>query len=199
MEIEVDGSVFVFPEGWDVSKYDEWPFYRKRLSRLGGVLKPKGSADGRAPHGCDVVALCKGDQGGELWLIEAKDYTYHGAVPPRDLIRRVCEKVFDTIAGLHAGTYSDHDQREWCRRAVRAGSLRVALHIDVPEAHPGRGKMRRAKAVEDMANIQQGLQRALQHLVNGRVLVVNGREEPPVAPWTAHWTEERRQRHVEGD
>lgn len=198
MEIEVDGSVFEFPDGWDVSKYDEWPYYRTTLSRLNSVLKPKGSADGRALHACDLVALQKVDNGSELWLIEAKDYAYPGAVPPKDLVRRVCEKVFDTLAGLHAGSRADHEQRQWCLRAVRAGDLRVALHIDLPEAHPGRVKLREGKAIADMTNIEQKLDQTLRHVVSGRVLVVNGREDPRRVAWTVRWSQERRQQYVEG-
>ena len=32
-EINVDGLLFVFPEGWEVDKFDEWAFYRNQFSK----------------------------------------------------------------------------------------------------------------------------------------------------------------------
>lgn len=80
-ELDVDGAVFCFPDGWEASKFDEWAYFRSVMSRIVDPL-------GRASHGCDVVALHDGD----LWLIEAKDYSHPDAVPPSDLVAVVCEK-----------------------------------------------------------------------------------------------------------
>ena len=66
-ELDVDGAVFCFPDGWEASKFDEWTYFRSVMSRIVDPL-------GRASHGCDVVALHDGD----LWLIEAKDYSHPG-------------------------------------------------------------------------------------------------------------------------
>jgi len=66
-ELDVDGAVFCFPDDWEASKFDEWAYFRSVMSRIVDPL-------GRASHGCDVVALHDGD----LWLIEAKDYSHPG-------------------------------------------------------------------------------------------------------------------------
>jgi len=66
-ELDVDGAVFCFPDDWEASKFDEWSYFRSVMSRIVDPL-------GRAPHGCDVVVLHDGD----LWLIEAKDYSHPG-------------------------------------------------------------------------------------------------------------------------
>lgn len=70
-ELDVDGAVFCFPDGWEASKFDEWAYFRSVMSRIVDPL-------GRAPHGCDVVALHDGD----LWLIETKGYSHPDAAPP---------------------------------------------------------------------------------------------------------------------
>ena len=133
-ELDVDGAVFCFPDDWEASKFDEWSYFRSVMSRIVDPL-------GRASHGCDVVALHDGD----LWLIEAKDYSHPDAVPPSDLVAVVCEKVVDTLAGLHAGIRDPHPERGICERAVAAARLFVALRIDLPDAQPGRDKMRRGR------------------------------------------------------
>ena len=66
-ELDVDGAIFCFPDDWEASKFDEWSYFRSVMSRIVDPL-------GRASHGCDVVALHDGD----LWLIEAKDYSHPG-------------------------------------------------------------------------------------------------------------------------
>jgi len=87
VECEVDGSFFVFPDGWDVEKLDEWP-EQKKLTRSPFCSK-----------GCDLVAF----RAGELWLIEVKDYTYPGARVPGDLADAVGLKVFHTLAIARGG------------------------------------------------------------------------------------------------
>ena len=53
-ELDVDGAVFCFPDGWEASKFDEWSYFRSVMSRIVDPL-------GRASHECDVVALHDGD------------------------------------------------------------------------------------------------------------------------------------------
>ena len=100
-DLDVDGSVFSFEDGWDVTKYDEWPYFRN-------VLNPIKDPEGGGMRGCDIVAL----HGDDLWLIEAKDYAYKDAKVPHVLVAIVAEKVMDTLAGLHAGTRDEHELRD---------------------------------------------------------------------------------------
>ena len=62
VECEVDGSFFVFPDGWELEKLDEWAEQKRKTQP---PLHSKG---------CDLVAM----KDGVLWLVEAKDYTYAG-------------------------------------------------------------------------------------------------------------------------
>ncbi|WP_147681523.1 hypothetical protein [Actinomyces ruminicola] len=184
VELEVDGVVFSFPDGWEVSKYDAWPYFRNALSKIQDPA-------GKALHGCDVVAL----DGDHLWLIEAKDYAYPEAIAPKDLVAVVAEKVMDTLAGLHAGTRAEHAEREICLKAVKTQRLSVALRIDLPGAQPHARRDRQAAAQQTMANYQQELRKSLRRVVNGKVHVITGREDPSTVAWTVRWGEEGRQDH----
>lgn len=184
VELEADGTVFTFPDGWEVSKYDEWSYFRNALSKIQDPA-------GKALHGCDVVAL----GGDALWLIEAKDYAYPRARVPKNLVAVVAEKVMDTLAGLHAGTRDEHAEREMCCKAVRARKLYVALRIDLPGAQPHARRGRQAAAQQTMANYRQQPDRSLRRVVNGKVHVITGREDPPTVPWTARWSEAGRRAH----
>lgn len=186
-DLDVDGSVFSFEDGWDVTKYDEWSYFRNVLTRL------KDPTD-RGLHGCDIVAL----DGDDLWLIEAKDYSRKDAKAPHVLVALVSEKVMDTLAGLHAGTRDEHDHSQFCRRAVQARRLYVVLRIDLPGAQPHAAKGRQAKAVTAMVDYHQALRKKLRRVVNGRIYVVTGREDSPVVPWKARWGEEARSAHLPG-
>ncbi|WP_146750769.1 hypothetical protein [Actinomyces sp. Z5] len=107
----------------------------------------------------------------------------------------MAEKVMDTLAGLHAGTRDEHAKREICRKAVRARTLYVALRIDLPGAQPHAGRGRQAAAQQTMANYRQKLRRSLRRVVNGKVHVITGREDPSTVAWTVRWSEAGRQDH----
>ena len=62
MDIQVDSLTFSFPDSWEVSKYDEWAFYRNQFSKMWSGIKA-----------VDLIAI----QGQVVWLIEAKDYRQH--------------------------------------------------------------------------------------------------------------------------
>ncbi|SDM30943.1 hypothetical protein [Actinomyces ruminicola] len=114
---------------------------------------------------------------------------------PEDLVAVVIEKVMDTLAGLHAGTRNKHTERETCRKAVKAQQLHVVLRIDLPGAQPHASRGQRAAAQQAMANYRQAFRRFLRRVVNGKVRVITGREDPPTVPWSVRWSEEGRQAH----
>lgn len=172
-ELNVDGGVFLFSEDWSVSKYDEWSYFRSVLSR---IIDPRG----RAMHGCDVLAF----RGDEVWIIEAKDYAHPDARAPEELVGIVSEKVVDTLAGLHAGARDSHPNQDMCKRAISAKTLFVVLRLDLPGAQPGQDKMRQEAAFRAMADYRQKLKRVLRRVVNGKIHVVTGREEPAIVPWS---------------
>ena len=104
----------------------------------------------------------------------------------------------DTLAGLHAGTRDEHDHSQFCRRAVRARWLYVVLRIDLSDAQPYAAKVRRAKAVTTMTDYHQALRKKLRRVVNGRIYVVTGREDPSAVPWKVRWGEDARSAHLPG-
>lgn len=131
-------------------------------------------------HGCDVLAF----RGDEAWIIEAKDYAHPDARAPEDLVGIVSEKVVDTLAGLHAGARDSHPNQDVCKRDIAAKTLFVVLRLDLPGAQPGQDKMRQEAAFRVMADYRQKLKRVLRRVVNGKIHVVTGREEPAVVPWS---------------
>lgn len=178
--LDVDGTRFTFPEGWQATQFDEWPAYRKVS---GGKLQPKG---------CDIVAV----DNGTLYLIEAKDYTYpdalHGA--PTDLPITVGRKALDTLALLFAWSRADNaDQRpehqEFLRAVADCRRIRVCLHIQLKDG--GRG----AIAVQTpLANIAQELGRLTKRFSHGKPIVASHNVQEH-APWSAARLPETRTRH----
>ena len=82
----VDGLNFDFPDDWQVSKYDDWSFYRNRFARMWNGIKS-----------LDLLAI---DTDKTTWLIEVKDYRINQRTKPSDLGEEVAHKVFDTLAAI---------------------------------------------------------------------------------------------------
>lgn len=117
---DVDGNRFTFADDWTVFVYDEWSFYRRKLT-----------AAPLNARGCDLVAV----DGSTLYLIEAKDYTRPaGTTMPsvEDLADRVVTKAFHTMAGLASGAFNDGEQRETCRRALSCTTAVMTLSVEPP-------------------------------------------------------------------
>lgn len=86
-EINVDGLLFVFPEGWEVDKFDEWAFYRNQFSKQHNNIKA-----------VDLLALeCSKKT---LWLIEVKDFSCHKRDKTEDLSDEIFGKIISTLAAL---------------------------------------------------------------------------------------------------
>ncbi len=117
--------VFVFPENWEVSKYDMWEFYRRRF---------KGCCTGC--KAVDFAAVCPEPQK-TLWLVEVKDYRVHRRTKIVDLPLEMALKVRDSLAGIAAGRFQadEHQERSMAEKALLAKKLRVALHIEQPRKH----------------------------------------------------------------
>ncbi|MEZ0166059.1 hypothetical protein AB2L27_14970 [Kineococcus sp. LSe6-4] len=173
-EFDVDGTLFRFPTDWIVSIFDEWPVYHEAAGALG-------------VQGCDVVAL----DHDTLWLIEMKDYTYPGAVPPPDLVRTVGQKAVGTMALLFAlqRATADSPATEFARRCAGARRVRLALHVEIPDG--GRGE-KQVRAV--LVPLQQQLRRATRSLRLDRP-VVTGTLLVGGVEWTARRDPTTRSRH----
>ena len=121
--IFVDGLRFQFPDAWQVTKYDEWIFYRKRFQSMVGGAKA-----------VDVLAI---DSHHALWLIEVKDYRQQARTNPSSLAEDVVRKVFDTLAAVVPAAINadENGERTFARAVSNASVLRVVLHLEQPRKH----------------------------------------------------------------
>jgi len=150
----VDGLNFDFPDNWQVSKYDDWSFYRNQFIKMRDGIKS-----------LDLLAV---DPDKTAWLIEARDYRVYPHTKPSDLGEEVAHKVFDTLAAIiPAKIYATNPDEKQLARAVSASrKLRVILHLEQPKKH---SKLR-PQAINP-ADVQQKIRRLLKP-VDAHPLVV---------------------------
>ncbi|MCT7975502.1 hypothetical protein [Laspinema olomoucense] len=122
MDIQVDSLTFSFPDSWEVSKYDEWAFYRNQFSRMLSGIKA-----------VDLIAI----EGPVIWLIEAKDYRQQSRTKTLDLAEEVADKVLCTLAAMLPAKLnaSDSSERNFAAQVVRGKRLQVVLHLEQPVTH----------------------------------------------------------------
>lgn len=105
----------------EVSKYDEWLFYRKHFIKTSNSTKA-----------VDFVYIDKA--GRSTWLIEVKDYRHPDAVKikPSALANAVTLKVKDTLAGLVAARHNANvpEEKEFAKKALKNTQLNVVLHVE---------------------------------------------------------------------
>jgi hypothetical protein len=118
----VDGLTFTFPDDWQVSKYDEWSYYRNQFGRMRNSIRA-----------VDLVAKAPDRT---VWLVEVKDYRHPNAAIPslEDLALVAWDKVYDTLAALLPASLlaNDPDERGLARGLCRGSALRVVLHVEQP-------------------------------------------------------------------
>jgi len=121
--IAVGALSFTFDDDWQVSKYDDWSFYRKRFQRVRSEVKA-----------IDILAIASDRT---TWFIEVKDYRRHPRTKPINLADEVAHKVFDTLAALlPAGVNGDvHSETAIAKAALNGRALRVVLHLEQPATH----------------------------------------------------------------
>ena len=122
-KFSVDGLYFNFPDGWHVSKYDDWSFYRNQFSRMWNGIKS-----------LDLLALSPAKT---AWLIEVKDYRLCQRTKPSELSEEIAKKVFDTLAALLPAKVNAGDAGEVAisRRILDSNKLRVVFHLEQPAKH----------------------------------------------------------------
>ena len=121
--LQIDGLTFSFPAGWQISKYDDWAFYRSRFAKMWDGIKA-----------VDLLAV-SGDQ--VAWFIEVKDYRQHPRTNPSNLATDVAHKVFHTLAAMLPAKVgaADDEERRFAQMVGRANRLRVILHLEQPLKH----------------------------------------------------------------
>lgn len=137
---------FDFSAGWEVSKLDEWSFYRNQFQRVCNGTKA-----------VDIVAVEPGDAC--VWCIEIKDYRRQVRKKPRDVWEEMACKVRDSLALLAAANVNANDDQEkaQARRALRCRSIRIVLHLEQPGT-PSKLFPRKI----DLANTQQKLRQRVR-------------------------------------
>ncbi|WP_306368991.1 hypothetical protein [Nocardiopsis sp. CC223A] len=176
MEVEIDGSFFVFPEGWELERSDEWPEQRR------ATPSPFHS------KGCGLVSV----KDGTLWLIEVKDYTYPGAEVPDDLAEKVGLKFFRSLAVLHmAARWGQGSRREFSLAALACPEARVRLAVEPPD-----GGRRLIGVATPLAGLKDRLRRVTKKLnvhrpVVGDSHLMNG------VPWEIRRNPETRDAHTD--
>ena len=89
---------FQFPDGWLVTKFDAWSFYRNQFQKLCGGTKA-----------IDMLAIASNRC---VWAIEVKDYRVHPRTKTIELTDEVAYKVRDSLAALVAARIKANDPEE---------------------------------------------------------------------------------------
>lgn len=136
--------LFEFPYGWEVSKYDQWSFYKNRF---------KDCCNGN--KGVDFVAFSSDKC---LWLIEVKDYRNDRRTKEIYLWDEVALKTRDTLAGLVAAKMAtDHSEHGLAKELLKAAKIRVVLHLEQPAMHT-----KLFPRVFDLSKVRQKLRQILK-------------------------------------
>lgn len=116
--IAVEKLTFSFPDHWQVSKYDDWSFYRNQFAKQGDGIKA-------------VDLLAVSDEK-DAFLIEVKEYRYADSEPPSALADIVAGKVRDTLAALLPARLNanDSDEKSLAQTFLGCRTLRIVLHIE---------------------------------------------------------------------
>jgi hypothetical protein len=163
--LQVENLSFQFPDGWQVTQYDQWPFYRNQFKDACGGNKA-----------IDLLALNQGDR--TLWLIEVKDYRQYRRAKKIELWDEIALKLRDTLAGLVAARVNGVDpDRTQAQQSLKARRLRVVFHLEQPVRHS-----RLFPRTFDLANMQQKLRQVVKP-IDPHALVVEKAQMAQV-PWT---------------
>ena len=116
-EVREGALTFQFSEDCEVTKYDEWDFFKNRFQRIKDGTKA-------------VDFLCV--EPGVAWLIEVKDYREHERTKPSELSEEIAGKVRDTLSGLAAASANAEkiEEMKIAKRALRRRCWRVVLHLE---------------------------------------------------------------------
>lgn len=177
-EIIEDQLRFTFRDGWTVSKFDDWSFYKGQFSRIGdaqilckncGGICQCGSCGTKSvagTRGIDILAISPGSV---CWLIEIKDYRLTHVTDFKFLGHAVALKVRDTLACLVAARINANidDERDQARAALKCSVICVVLHLERPA-----GKRRLFPVAGELDNVRQRLKQLVQ-AVDLRPMVVS--------------------------
>lgn len=100
----------------DVTKYDDWSFYRNRTDAFGGL------------KAVDIIYL----NDNKLWLIEVKDYRGNPRAKKISLLEEISFKVRDTLCGLVCAKINanDDNERNFANKCLKAKEILIVLHLE---------------------------------------------------------------------
>ena len=112
---------FNFPDNWIVTKYDDWSFYRNQFKDC--------------CKGCKAVDFLAIDPvGGDLWLIEVKDYRNYRRAKEDNMWDEMAIKVLHTLSGLVAVKINNSDlMNDFANECFKCSNLKVVLHLEQPK------------------------------------------------------------------
>lgn len=165
-EINVDGLLFVFPEGWEVDKFDEWAFYRNQFSKQHNNIKA-----------VDLLALeCSKKT---LWLIEVKDFSCHKRDKTVDLSDEIFGKIISTLAALLPAKVnaSKIEERNFAKKAIKESNIRVVFQVYQPQK-----PSKLFPKSFDESDLQKEFNISFKS-IDPHALVVDGNDMPDCIPW----------------
>ena len=158
----------MFPDKWNVTKYDDWEFYKNQFVN---------SCYGNKA----VDFLAYNPHARELWLIELKDYRQFRRTKDDKLSlwEEIAIKARDSLAGLFAAKVAiAHPQQSYAALTLNAKRLRIVLHLEQPRTHS-----KLFPRVYDPADIQQKLKQTLKPIdAHPKVIDLNDMGN---VPWSA--------------
>ena len=156
--MQIDGMEFTFPDNWEVEKYDDWVFYKKRFQSIGVGQKA-----------VDIVAK---DPRNTLWWIEVKDYRIYKRTKVIDLADEVAIKVRDTMAGLLATSVNaETTERAKAKKFIRIKKIRIVLQLEQPRVNS-----KLFPRAINLADVQQKLRKSIK-AIDPHPRVTEGRNQ----------------------
>lgn len=122
MPRECEGDFdYVFPDGWQVKKWDDTSFHKTLFQSFGGSSKA-----------VEFVAYSD-EADSPLWLIECKDFRPNGRNKTIDLCDEIAQKIKSSLAGLVCARNSqDSDLKRFARMALKKTDIRCVVHWEHP-------------------------------------------------------------------
>lgn len=175
MEINSDGTIFTFKQGFQATKFDKWSHY----TALANSLDLKG---------CDLVA----HNGKELWFIEVKDYSYRDAVFPNDLHKTVGLKCIGAMAVLFSLARCANDSNEvgFARSVHGVEKIRLGLHVVIPD------EKRRARKKQAVLPAFKHKIRRIARQLGAKEFISLNLNSPSEFPWETRRDSETRKKHL---
>lgn len=181
---------FSFPDEWNVTKFDEWSFYRKQFALLADASLSCSACEAEVrcakcnsrrvagTKGVDFLAV---ESKSVCWHIEVKDYRQTLESSFLFLADEVAMKVRDTLACIVVARVNSNDtnERDLANKAVECTNHKIVLHLEQPTTNSTMNSRR-----SRLADVQQRLRQFVKP-IDRRARVVDQSTTNCVA-WSVH-------------